>query len=79
MIKMILSNEDVLFYWTNAIADFEIDDKEVYDVLLKMIVELYVTMRGFSYASMWMEKYKKSSKKSTQRSKSLHRDLYGNN
>ena len=58
VIKMILSNEDVLFYWTIASADFEIDDEEVHDVLLKMIVELYVTMRGFSYASMWMEKYK---------------------
>ena len=78
IVKMILSNEDVLFYWTIASAGFEIDD-EVHDVLLKMIVELYVTMRGFSYASMWMKKYKKSSKKSTQHSKSLHRHLYENN
>ena len=79
IVKMILSNEDILFYWTIASADFEIDDEEVHDVLLKIIVELYVTMRGFSYASMWMEKYKKFSKKSTQHSKSLHRDLYENN
>ena len=27
-----------------------------------MIVELYVTMRGFSYASTWMEKFKQSAK-----------------
>ena len=70
---------EFLFYWTIASADFEIDDDEVHNVLLKMIVELYVTMRGFSYASMWMEKYKKSSKKPTQRSNSLRRDLYDNN
>ena len=31
-----------------------------HDTPLKMIVELYVTMRGFSYASSWMEKFKQS-------------------
>ena len=66
--KDILLNEDVLFYWTISTTDFEKDDEEVHDMLLKMIVELYFTMRGFSYASMWIEKFKKSSKKSTQHS-----------
>ena len=79
IVKIIISNEDVLFYWIIATADFEIEDEEIHDMLLNMIVELYVTMRGFSYASMWMEKFKKSFKKSTQRSKSLRRDLYENN
>ena len=55
-----------MFYWFIATADFEIDDEQVHKMLLKMIVELYITMRGFSYASEWMEKFKKSTKQSTQ-------------
>jgi len=50
--------------------------KYVHEVLLKKIVELYITIRGFSYASGWMEKFKKVTKQSTQRSKSLRRDLH---
>lgn len=76
IIADVTSNDDVLFYWIIATADFEIDDEEVHEMLLKMIVELYITIRGFSYASGWMEKYKQYSKQSTQRSKSLRRDLY---
>ena len=62
IIECVTSNEDVLFYWIIATADFEIDDEEVHEMLLKMIVELYITMRGFSYANGWMEKFKKSTK-----------------
>jgi len=50
--------------------------EEVSDALLKEIVRLYVAIRGFSYASFWVEKYKQLTTKSTQRSKSLCRDLY---
>ena len=41
-----------------ATADFEFDDRETHEKLLHMIVELYLTIRGYSYASAWMEKYK---------------------
>lgn len=75
----IIHDEDFLFYWVIATADFEIESEEIHDILLNMIVKLYVTMRGFSYASMLMEKFKQSLRKSMQRSKSLHRDLYENN
>ena len=75
IIRYITSNDDVLFHWIITTADFEIDDEEVHEVLLKMIVELYITMR---YASGWMEKFKKVTKQSTQQSKSLHRNLYEN-
>ena len=78
VIKTITNNENVLFYWQIATADFDIDDHEVHDILLTMIVELYVTMR-YSYASSWMEKFKQSTKNTVQRSKSLCRDLYESN
>lgn len=62
IIKAVTRNENVLFYWLIATADFDIDDHEVHSILLKMIVELYITMRGFSYAGSWMEKFKQSAK-----------------
>ena len=76
VIKKVITDEDVQFHWLIATADFEIDDQETHDTLLKMIVEIYVTIRGFSKASAWLEKYKQSTKKSTQRTKSLRRELY---
>lgn len=76
ILKKVTNSDDVQFYWLITTADFEIDDKQTHETLLQMIVELYLTIRGFSYASIWMEKFKQSTKKSTQRSKSLRRDLY---
>ena len=55
VIKTITTNENVLFYWLIATANFDIDDREVHDILLTMIVELYVTMRRYWYASSWIE------------------------
>ena len=65
MIKAILASEDVQFYWLVVTADFEVDEDEVKSTLLSMIVELYLTIRGFSFASNWIEQYKHSVKKST--------------
>ena len=78
MIRKVIEDEDVQFYWIISTADFEIDDTETHDLLLYKIVELFITMRGFSKASAWMKKYKQSVKKTTQRSKSLRRDLHDN-
>ena len=60
------SCEDVQFYWCITAAEFEVIDTDVHDDLLKMIVDLFVTIRGFSYASAWIEHYKQTLKKSTQ-------------
>ena len=77
MIRKVTSDEDVQFYWIIASADFDIDDDdEACDILLNKIVELFLTVRGFSLASIWMERYKQTAKKSTQRSKSLRRELH---
>lgn len=76
IIKKTINDDDVQFYWLIASADFEIDDKDTHNLLLNKIVELFLTVRGFSLAGIWMEKYKQLSKKSTQRSKSLRRELY---
>ena len=48
-----------------AAAGFEIEDVDVHNLLLRLIADLYLTIRGFSYASAWMEYYKQAKKKST--------------
>ena len=75
MIKTIVSDDDVQFYWLIASADFEIDDKETHEILLTKIVEELLTLRGFSKAGAWMEKFKQSTKKPTQRVRSLRSEL----
>ena len=68
----IIENEDVLFYWSMISINWA--SKEA-DDLLKMIIEHYITVRGFSFASAFMEKFKQSTKKSTQKSKGLRKNL----
>ena len=75
IINELSTNEDVLFYWLIVGADFEEDDERVHTELLRRIIELFVTIRGFSYASGWLEKYKQISKKGTQKSKSLRKRI----
>ena len=72
----LVTNEEVQFHWSIAPAAFDVDDIEVHDNVLRRIAELYLTIRGFSYASAWVEEYKQTHKKSTQRSKGLRKRLY---
>ena len=76
MLQAIAASEDVQFYWLIVTADFEDNDDEIKSIFLSMISELYLTMRGFSFANNWVEKFKLAAKKSTQKSKSLRRELY---
>ena len=67
-----LEDEEVLFAW--SIASVELDDKTS-TVLLKMIVELWLTIRGLPFASAFIEQYKNTTKKGLQRSKALHKNV----
>ena len=69
----ITSDEDVLFYWCMAstTSTEAVDDK----CLLKMIAELWITVRGFSFVSGWMEEYKQATKRSLQKAKGLRSGL----
>ena len=74
VIKKIHDHEDVVFHWSIVSADWE---KEVAELLLGMIVELWVTVRGFAFACHWMEGYKQRQRKSTQKSKGVRKQLIG--
>ena len=49
------SNENVLFYWCIVCAEWEEDTAQI---LLGMISDLWITIRGFSAVSGWLEQYK---------------------
>ena len=73
--EKILADDDVLHFWDLVSAGWEIEESQA---LLKQIVEHYVTIRGFSFASGLLEKYKQAHKKSIQKSKGVRKQLIPN-
>ncbi len=71
--KKISESEDVQFYWSIVSAEWEQDESQA---LLGLIIEHWITVCGFSFASGWLEKYKQANKKSIQRSKGLRKQLH---
>ena len=64
-VAKLVTNDDVQFYWSIATAAFDVDDTEVHETVLRKITELYITIRGFAYASAWIEQYKQTQKINT--------------
>ena len=62
----------MLFYWSIISVNWE---EETAEVLLCMIVEHWITLRGVSTASALIEKYKQQSKKNVQKSKGVRKRL----
>ena len=69
----LLKNEDLLFQWC-FIARTAVDNDSS-PILLKLIVELYLTVRGFAFASSCLELYKQAHKKTLQKKKPLRKKL----
>ena len=61
-------------FWSMLSMEWE---EQTIDVLLEMLVNQYVTVRGFSFASMMIEKFKQVSKKTTQKTKGIRKGLTG--
>lgn len=70
--KAVIADDDVTFYW--CLLSVEIGDAAG-ELLLKMITNLFITIRGFSFAKSVMEMFKQNNKKGTQKSKALRRKL----
>ena len=73
--QAIIRNENVHFLWSILSADWE--DKTV-SALLQMVISEWVKIRGFSYASCWIEKYKSTQRKTLQKSKGVRKQLLAN-
>ena len=50
-------------------------DNDVTSAVLKQIVKLYVTIRGFVFTTSCLELYKQAHKKTLQKKKALRREL----
>lgn len=72
VIKKIV-DDDIQFYW--ALMSQDIDSPSEAEKLLKDIVQLWVTIRGFALATSWMEEFKKTTQKTTQKAASLRKTL----
>ena len=68
----IKTSEDVKFYWCMLAEDWEEDES---DALLELVVDMWITIRGFHYASAWLEKYKVEHKIQMQKSKGMRKKL----
>ena len=70
--QILLNNDNVQFFWSIVCTEWE---EEIGNVLLEMIVNEWVTIRGFSYANNWIEKYKQDTQTTTGKSKGLRKQL----
>ena len=72
--ESIATDEDVLFYWSIISAEWEEKEEQI---LLQMLIEMWVTVRGFSFAKSMLEMYKQAQKKTVQKSKGVRKQLIG--
>lgn len=72
LLDKIMQNEDLLFQW--CVLSSRVDESVGMHVL-KMITELYITIRGFAFTTACLELYKQAHKKKLQKSKALRRKL----
>ena len=66
-------DEDIQFQWEVLVYELE---TVVAQKLLQMLLELYITVRGFAFANSIMELYKQSKKTNLQKSKAVRRKVY---
>ena len=68
----LLSDEMVLSYWSVVSMNWCDEDSKT---LLQLIAEKWMTIRGYSSASAFVEQYKRLNKKTVQKSKGLRKNL----
>ena len=71
-IAEVVSDGDVQFHWSMISAEL---DNDVGEQLLKEIVQLWLTICGFSTAGAYVEQYKQVTQKSTMKSTGLRKGL----
>ena len=73
LIKAAQEDIDVQFYW--SLLSIDLDTSTLSDELLEDIIELWLSIRGFSIAGQWVEVYKHKKSKTTKKTKSLRKTL----
>ena len=72
ILSLLCEDNEVQFLWSTLV--FDLDEESSQKVLMD-IVRLWVTVRGFSYASALVEEYKRVVTGALQRTKSLRKEL----
>ncbi len=75
VIDKVMSAEDVQFQWCLVSQVILMEDDQ--QALLRDIVKLWVTIRGFSIVACWMESYKQLCHKGVQKSTGQRKSLSG--
>ena len=73
LIDTILSDPEVQFNWCMLATDITKEEDAL--ELLYVIIECWVTMRGFALTSMWLEEYKRATAKNLKKRKGLRTEL----
>ncbi len=77
VIDQVCSHDDVQWYWTLLSTCIVSEDHAI--ELLREIVTLFVTIRGFSLATLWLEMYKAKTLNTTKKSHGLRKNLRDQN
>ncbi len=72
MLERVRGSDDVLFNWWLISTEH---DQVISSKLFNKVITLYIEIRGFSFASSFVEKYKQHAKKNLQRSRPLRKQL----
>ena len=72
LLRMVESDEDVKFAWSLLTIDLTHSESST---LLKDMIQLWTTIRGYSIAAQFMEDYKQATRQSTKAEKSLCKEL----
>ena len=72
IISSLMDDDNVLFAWIFISRELDKNDS---DELLHLVIEMWLTIRGYSTAGAWMEHYKQIRKDITQGKHALRKDL----
>ena len=73
IIDDMVTSDDIICYW--AVVTCDLDDEDLSVELLQHIIELWVTIRGFSAAGAWLEHYKQNIQSGTKGECGLRKGL----
>ena len=76
LVNKLALNTEVLFHWNEILEEHSHVPEEEAALLLRDIIKLFVTTRGFAYATSLLEVYKQVSGKSLQKTKGLRKSLH---
>ena len=70
--QTVIEEIDVQFHWSLITQELSVTEEIE---LLQELIQLWITIRGFSFASSWLELYKEATKSNVQKSTGLRKHL----